>query len=903
MNLLFLMVWGIPAFVLADTVPVPAIVKFTSSGTTNMSLTMKTGFAVVQEGEKRYRYIVEATSTENGEVFLDIGAVNFNITNNGSLLIKNLRIDTDLDGNVLESEIVLEGTSIVSVARSTNDEYFLAFNYTPSSIIPSVFGMSLPSTTIGAAALVKVPGENPGWLRTYEGGSFNGIKFSPDNRLFGICHHFNALDAGNGFNFATGGMTVLEVDKNNGTTLQAISYENSRSAPYNDGNIFEMGPDGLYILSYIVDGATVDFGNSMTLTSTSYWDGYLVKFGYDLEVQWAKAVNAENGFFMPNLTMALNGKLWLTLSCFNTITVGTLSITRIGPTRDGSVVIINGDGSIYNSYAIRSDFWEDIESLIPVSNTEMMVLLRHGTGKIYIDNTIVSTGNPDLYAGASPLFRVSQDGVGTSGTALKNQIVRLISGHDQTLVGMSAGYPYSDPTINYINLASTYKAVNFFTLGEAVPLNLELPTSISFCRGVTSVQVPFSMSLGEALFMMPDIRFSGALTIMQDAFVVADDPENNEYLININLKPGSTTLTEIFHIQVGSIQQQEVSAFIPINNNPVPSIISTAAAEHCGPGSLVLTAFADQGIPKWYADNTSDVVLGTGIYFDTPSISSTTSYYAVAESSGCSSSRSEVIAVIIPIPSITSTTDGEYCGTTGSVTLSAIASDGILNWYADNTSEVVLGTGNDFNTPSISSTTSYYVKAVFSGCSSSRSEVTAFSIPNPSITSITDGEHCGAGSVALSAIASDGILNWYADNISDVVLGTGNDFTTPLITSTTTYYVAAEFSGCTSDRSEVTAVIGEDCVTSILGTSSYDSQKMSLYPNPASEYMTVKLDMVTPLSYQLEVVSANGEKVYSTHETQDMLNLSLGHLSEGTYSVHVKTETGYHAVQKLVIIK
>jgi len=75
-------------------------------------------------------------------------------------------------------------------------------------------------------------------------------------------------------------------------------------------------------------------------------------------------------------------------------------------------------------------------------------------------------------------------------------------------------------------------------------------------------------------------------------------------------------------------------------------------------------------------------------------------------------------------PTITSTTSSNRCGT-GTLTLTAAASAGTINWYASATGGTSLATGTSFITPSLNSTTTYYVDATLNGCSSARTAVTA----------------------------------------------------------------------------------------------------------------------------------------------------------------------------------
>ncbi|OFX46742.1 MAG: hypothetical protein A2046_01160, partial [Bacteroidetes bacterium GWA2_30_7] len=79
---------------------------------------------------------------------------------------------------------------------------------------------------------------------------------------------------------------------------------------------------------------------------------------------------------------------------------------------------------------------------------------------------------------------------------------------------------------------------------------------------------------------------------------------------------------------------------------------------------------------------------------------------------------------------------------------------------------------------------------------------------SPSITATSPTSICGTGAVTLGATASYGTINWYATSIGGTSLGTGSSFTTPVISSTTTYYVDATDNGCTTvTRTAVVATI------------------------------------------------------------------------------------------------
>jgi len=101
------------------------------------------------------------------------------------------------------------------------------------------------------------------------------------------------------------------------------------------------------------------------------------------------------------------------------------------------------------------------------------------------------------------------------------------------------------------------------------------------------------------------------------------------------------------------------------------------------------------------------------------------------EAENCFGPSVSVTLVINQTPSITSTTDDIRCGT-GMVILNAEATTGAtINWYDSLTSTTVLASGNSFETPTISSTTIFYVEATANGCDSGREEVTATVVPEP----------------------------------------------------------------------------------------------------------------------------------------------------------------------------
>jgi len=152
----------------------------------------------------------------------------------------------------------------------------------------------------------------------------------------------------------------------------------------------------------------------------------------------------------------------------------------------------------------------------------------------------------------------------------------------------------------------------------------------------------------------------------------------------------------------------------------------------------------------------------------------------------------------IVIPSITSTAAQSRCGD-GTINLSATASNGIVKWYANSTGGTPIATGNTFTTPVLSSTTSYYVDAFESNCTTAtRAVVTATIIPIPIVTVTPPATVCGNNSTVLVASTSAGTISWFDTAFGGTSIATGTNFNTPNLTQNTTYYVEATNNGCSS---------------------------------------------------------------------------------------------------------
>lgn len=276
---------------------------------------------------------------------------------------------------------------------------------------------------------------------------------------------------------------------------------------------------------------------------------------------------------------------------------------------------------------------------------------------------------------------------------------------------------------------------------------------------------------------------------------------NNFVIANI-------TSTTTYYVEATSGNCTSPRTAVIATVNTTPTITSTTPGSRCDAGSVTLTAAVNSGTVNWYNLASGGTIQGTGLTFTTPSIAATTTYYVEVTNGNCTSPRTAVIATVNTTPIITATAPSSRCDA-GTVTLGAFANAGTLNWYGVPTGGTILGTGSSFTTPSISSSTMYYVEAVNGSCSSARSAVLATINNSPTITSTIPMTICSGETFTISATASAGTLAWYNLPTGGIVQGTGTSFSLSNWTTTTTFYVQATDGSCQSARIPVIVTVNQ----------------------------------------------------------------------------------------------
>jgi PKD repeat protein len=237
---------------------------------------------------------------------------------------------------------------------------------------------------------------------------------------------------------------------------------------------------------------------------------------------------------------------------------------------------------------------------------------------------------------------------------------------------------------------------------------------------------------------------------------------------------------------------------------PVASFTSTPTATTCT-GQTVQYTSTSTGTPTTYAWTFPGGTPATSSAQNPTVTYATAGTYnaslTVTNATGTNTSNQTNYITVNAAPAAPTTTPANRCGT-GTVSLGATASVGTLSWFAAATGGTALGTGATFTTPSISTTTTYYVSSTASGCTSARTPVVATINPTPTVTNPGNKTACLGSAVAAISFAGSSTSSTYAWTNSNTGLGlaasgNGNIASfTPTTTGTTTVTVTPTLNSC-----------------------------------------------------------------------------------------------------------
>ncbi|MFN8294432.1 MAG: LamG-like jellyroll fold domain-containing protein, partial [Chitinophagales bacterium] len=151
-------------------------------------------------------------------------------------------------------------------------------------------------------------------------------------------------------------------------------------------------------------------------------------------------------------------------------------------------------------------------------------------------------------------------------------------------------------------------------------------------------------------------------------------------------------------------------------------------------------------------------------------------------------------------------------------TLSAIGNN--ITWYEVSTGGTAVATGNSFTTPVLTNNAVYYAQT--STCTARFGQtITVNPTPAAPVNTTTNANQniiCGA-TATLTATGSN--LLWFDAPTSGNLVGNGGSFTTPALTTNTSYYVQASSGGCNSARTQVAVTVTNPAPTAVNSSVNY----------------------------------------------------------------------------------
>jgi gliding motility-associated-like protein len=376
----------------------------------------------------------------------------------------------------------------------------------------------------------------------------------------------------------------------------------------------------------------------------------------------------------------------------------------------------------------------------------------------------------------------------------------------------------------------------------------------------------------------------------------------------------------------------------PLLNLPVST---TTGAVVCGSGSVNLSAsgrigrtFAVDGNFIWYNELGTPLGKTTSAITETITKSGITKFYVALNDGFCTGPRLQIDAISNPIPAPPTGNGASACGNSAVVNLmatSTLPTNGNFAWYSSTTSTAPLAITPAYS-PTITTTTPYYLSVIANKCESSRTLILATinqtppqptTSPNPAIGCGTYiANFTATGTLPNVGAAKDGDFRWYDANNNPIIDPATNAIFSkatysPTITASTSFFVSVKFGICEGPKAaavatsnpypgQVTSVIpGSGCGPSadvtlgatgaIAGVQQYTWYDDSgiIIPNETSPTFTKKsLTITSTYSVGLRQGNCDGQSKPVTATIITLPNLGIGNTITCLGTTATLTATG-----------
>jgi gliding motility-associated-like protein len=340
---------------------------------------------------------------------------------------------------------------------------------------------------------------------------------------------------------------------------------------------------------------------------------------------------------------------------------------------------------------------------------------------------------------------------------------------------------------------------------------------VAIINGCTSVPTPVTARVTAA----PQAPTAGNLTTCTGSIVTLhadapdgifdwfDVPTGGTSLISspdYTTPPLTATTTYYVQTTINGCESSRTPVTVTITSPPASPLPQTVTI--CSGSSTSLTAdAAPTGTYAWYDQATGGTLLSGNVTYQTPVLTSSTTYYVQHMNGACSSARTPIEVIVNPPPAPPSAGEPIICS--GSVaTLTATSSGGgTFQWYALPTGGALLFSGAVYTTPALTADATYYVQTTELGCVSERTAVKVTVLAPVPAPTVAAASVCSGSQVTLTASGSPDNYEWYDAATGGNLLITGPVYVTPELTTAKTYYVQSTANDCTSQRTAVTVTV------------------------------------------------------------------------------------------------
>ncbi|MFN3852662.1 MAG: T9SS type A sorting domain-containing protein [Spirosomataceae bacterium] len=328
---------------------------------------------------------------------------------------------------------------------------------------------------------------------------------------------------------------------------------------------------------------------------------------------------------------------------------------------------------------------------------------------------------------------------------------------------------------------------------------------------------------------------------------------------------------------VTGCESERANILVTVNPKPNPPIVTNVTYKQ-GDNPVSLTASTliwEQTI--WYGGNSTGGVGNLNPPIPSTSIVGTFTYYVSSRSlqTGCESLRAVLLVTVeatILQPQIVANLP--ICAGNSLNLLSANEYE-TYSWVGPNGFSSTLRNPSIPNVSSLN-TGSYQLTVSSQGMTNSALVyVSVNSVPNS--PTLVSNQRCGAGQLTLSATCAAGSPVWFSSMTATSSVGSGNTFTTPLLTQSTSYFVHCNNNGCTSNRVNTTAVI--NLPPTLIATGSTVCQGQTAILSSVAAGGSI---------FMYSWTGPNG----FTANTQNVTRVNASTLMSGVYSVTVMNTVG-----------